>query len=304
MIKQPQLIIYTRNRDVDYRMVITPDESLCPADTRKYFRKLIRGAIDVETYDDPLNEPRWLIARKDNVILYGVAIMLEIFGTDCCTDFTGRNVRGFFGIVVDASDDDVKLPFGIEFFRAVNNKYIEPLWDSTKEEFIRKSIEADIEEYDGETISGVDKTIFMNVSTEQCLILGKVDLKSALESALACKCDISMVTGFNSKHHAFADEADYDFMNAIVNSVNEPETHKKEFQAPTTKSGCVVVPPPIPQSQKKVLRPKMIMMLIVIAAILVVLMLIKTCTTTPTSQNSSTSGDQNRISVNDSIQKN
>ena len=92
-------------------MVITPDESLCPADTRKYFRKLIRGAIDVETYDDPLNEPRWLIARKDNVILYGVAIMLEIFGTDCCTDFTGRNVRGFFGIVVDVAVHQLHVLF-------------------------------------------------------------------------------------------------------------------------------------------------------------------------------------------------
>lgn len=304
MIKQPQLIIYTRNRDVDYRMVITPDESLCPADTRKYFRKLIRGAIDVETYDDPLDEPRWLIARKDNVILYGVATMLEIFGTDCCTDFTGRNVRGFFGIVLADSDNDIKLPFGIDFFQAVNKKYIEPLWTSAKEDFIRKSIEADIDEYDGETITGVDKTIIMNVNTEQCFILGKVDLKSALESALACKCDISMISGFNSKHHAFADEADYDFMNAIVNSVNEPETHKKESHAHTTKYGCVVVPPPIPQSPKKVLRPKMIMLLIAIVAILIAIMLIKTCTTTPTSLNSSTSGDQNRISVNDSIQKN
>lgn len=304
MTGQPQLIIYTRNLNVDYRMVVAPDEHLCPSETRKYFRKLIRGAIDVETYDDPLDEPRWLYARKNDVILFGIAAMLETFETEYFTDFTGRNVRGFFGIVISASADSVQLPYSFEFFQAINRKYIEPLWDAPKESFIRKCIEIDLNEYDVEMLSMANETIALNMNSDECKILGQVDMKEALQSALSSGGELSLISGLNNKQHAFATEADYDFMNAIVNGVLKPENHKKTSVIGTSQSSdSVVTPPPVPQQSKKVNRPKMLILVLLVVTVFIVIVLVKTCNASMTNHNSSTSGDQNRINQSDSILK-
>lgn len=161
-------------------------------------------------------------------MLFGVALMLDIFGTECCTDFTGRNVRGFYGIVADASDDSLKLPYSIDFFRAVNEKYIEPLWDAVKDDLVRKAVEIDLSgETDGLTAAAAGDVV-LNINPGECLVLGEAEAGPALQSALACGMDISLITGLNSKQHAFAADADYDFMNAIVNGVAEREVFRRE----------------------------------------------------------------------------
>ena len=304
MTRNPQLIIYTRNRDVDYRMVITPDENLCPSDTRKYFRKLIRGAIDVDTYDDPLTEPRWLYARKGNVILFGVATMLEQFNTECYTDFTGRNVRGFYGIIIDATIDSISLPYDLNFFEAIHKKIIEPYWNAAKNDFVRKNIEIDLSEDVIETISEHEYNLLLNTDKYSCQILGDVDIKDALQSAISYKSDISLITGFNTKQHAFASEADYSYMNAIVNGVHETETQQQNREKSfNPQFDNPIVPPPIPPRPKKAYRPKILLTLLIVITVLIAILLLKNCNTTQTSQNSSTSGEQNRMNLSDTIQK-
>lgn len=303
MTNKPQLIIYTRNRDVDYRMVITPDENMCPSDTRKYFRKLIRGAIDVDTYDDPLTEPRWLYARKGNVILFGVATMLEQFNTECFTDFTGRNVRGFYGIIFDATTDSISLPYDLSFFEALNKKFIEPYWNDSKDDLVRKSIEIDFSEYDVEYISVSEVHLQLNTDNHTCLILGDVNIKDALQSAISYKNNISLITGFNTKQHAFATEADYNYMNAIVKGVHERETQQNKEKSVDPQFDTPIVPPPIPPRPKKVYRPKIILTLLIVITVLITILLLKNCITIPTSQNSSTSGEKSRMNLTDTIQK-
>lgn len=302
-MKKPQIIIYTRNRDVDYRMIIRPDENICSDETRKYFRKLIRGAIDVETYDDPLNTPRWLFARKNNCILFGVAVMLESFDNDCCTDFTGRSVRGFFGLVMDASSDSMALPYNLDFFKAINDEYIVPLWDAPKEDFVRKGIEIDIEENAKETISLGEVSEPLNTNSDVCQILGKTDIKDALQSALNHKEDISLISGLNSRQHAIGTGADYDFMNVIINDISEQETINKRIIRQSEKSELQENPESESHKRpKKALRPKIILALLVAAAVIVII-LTKTCTTTSTSPNSSTSGETNSVSLPDTTLK-
>lgn len=298
-----QLIIYTRNRDVDYRMAITPDENLCPPDTRKYFRKLIRGAIDVDTYDDPLNAPRWLYAKKGNAILFGVATMLEQFNTECCTDFAGRKVRGFYGIVIDASRGHIALPYDLNFFDTLNKRFIEPYWDATNESFARKNIEIDLNGYDVELLPAGEEILQLNTDSHICLILGDVEIKDALQSALANKDDLSLVCGFNTKQHAFASEADYNYMNAIVNDIHDREAHRNKEKAIAAQPDYPAVPPPIPPRPKKAFRPKIIISLLVVTLVCIAILLLRNCIATPTSQNSSTSGEPDRMSVSDTIQK-
>lgn len=305
MTKRPQLIIYTRNRDIDYRMVVTPDETLCPADTRKYFRSLIRGIIDVETYDDPLSQPRWLYAKKGNNVLFGVATMLDTLGTECCTDFTGRSVRGFYGLVFDAtSTDSLQLPFSIDFFIDINRKYIEPLWNSRKEDFIRKGIEIDIDSSVGSKIGAASDPIQLNQDKDACLILGNADAEKAIRSALAVGKDISLVTGLNSKQHAFAADSEYDFMNAVVNGVSEKQMRKKvKAPAKTDKPDTPVVPPSIPARPKKALRPKVTIVGLLVLMALIIIFIVKMCNMKQTNPNSSTSGELNATGMTDTIKK-
>lgn len=302
MTNKTQLIIYTRNSEIDYRMVVTPGEDFCSPETRKYFRKLIRGSIDVETFDDPLTQPRWLYVRKDNMVLFGVATMLKDLDTDCYIDVKNRPVRGFYGIAIDASNGEVQLPFDLNFFKDINAKYIQPLWNAGKDEFIRKDVVIDLEEYDVEKLSPYNSSVSLNIHTDECVVLGNVNMADALKKALYIGENLSLVSGFNSKLHAFAQGAEYDYMNAIVEGVHERETHKvKDKETPIHHTASDIDTPSYSQRPKKVYRPKTHIVLLMIAA-LALIILARTCGHDRKNHNTLTSGDQENVTQTDSTE--
>lgn len=302
MTKKAHLIVYTRNSEIDYRMVVTPGEDFCPPETRKYFRKLIRGSIDVETFDDPLTQPRWLYVRKDDMVLFGVATMLKELDAECYTDVKDRPVRGFYGIAIDASEGEVEIPYNLNFFKDINAKYIQPFWNAGKDEFIRKDVVIDLAEYDVELLPASNSKVTLNTHTDECVVLGDVNMADALRAALYIGKNLSLVSGFNSKLHAFAQGAEYDYMNAIVEGVHEREIHKVEEKTkPIHQDTSNADIPSYPQQPKKASRPKTRMALLVIIAALTVIILARVCGHDRKIHNTSTSGDQENVNPTDSI---
>lgn len=269
-----QYFVYTRTRNLDYRTFFSPSEELCPKEIRTKFLKEIRGVIDIETYDDPLNTPRWLYSYSNGLLLFGVGIMNAELSETCKVDFANRPVRGFFGIILSISNDEIFLPMDINLFRQLYKKYIEPIWELDREHIKIQTIEIDIKEYIKDSthiINPENKDLSLNFHEDKCVILGKVSPEDAFSRALTLKQEISIVTGFNNKKHAYCIDSDYKYKNVIVNNVIEREEklyNKKQEQINTQDIR------PLP---KKVLRPKLFTIGLIVAVVLSMIIWVKSC---------------------------
>lgn len=260
------LFIYTRIKNVDYQAIISPPEAICPKSARKQFLTQARGIINVEQYDDPLTEPRWLYSKIDNLLLWGVGILNKELNEDVFKDFAGRPVRGFFGIIIDVTKQDPTLPFDLNFFKQLYSTYIVPIWDLELDAFKKSSVTADFDIDLFTCISKQSSQISLNTDSNRTNLLGSIIPTDAFSAALSLSDNTSIVTGFSSKAHAYAHE--YLYLNAIVAGVDNPEfrAHKK-FTPPSPPT------PPIthPSLPKKAYRLSLILGGILALAILLMI---------------------------------
>ncbi len=305
MIKA-QYFVYTRNRDIDYRTFYSPSEELCPRETRKKFLKEIRGVIDIETYDDPLDSPRWLYSCSNGLLLFGVGTMNNELSETYNVDFANRPVRGFFGIVLPYLTSEVCLPMDINLFSHLYKQYIEPIWELDRDHFNTQTIEVDLNEFINDGIHVIYPTnngLSLNYHDNKCVILGDIKPEDAFSNALTLGHDISIVTGFNNKKHAYSVDSEYKYMNVIVKNVIERE--EKNFS--TEQSGFHYDKPSIGRKSqqeiveqpKKVLSPKLIYAIgLLIIIVLLWMIWPKSCRDSQTIQSHSVSGDTIQVKKN------
>lgn len=282
------LFVYTRTKNVDYQAIISPTEEFCPKSTRKLFLAQARGVINIELYDDPFGEePRWLLSKKNNLLLWGIGIQNKMLNEEIYKDFAGRPVRGFFGIIIDLSNQDKLIPYDINFFKEIYLNYIVPIWDTEVDSYKKSCINLDFNPEQYKCIkTNSNSNVSLNYDINKTLILGNVDLVDVLSSALSSTKDISIVSGFSSKAHAFAPE--YSYSNAIVIGVDSPETkiHKQEEREQDVQGPCK--PPQTDLLPKKVSRPVMLIALAAVCIVLLTIVLMRRCknsNTTPSGEN-------------------
>ena len=291
------LFVYTRTRNVDYQAIISPSENFCPKQTRKLFLTQARGVINVEQYDDPLVDPRWLFSKRDNLLLWGIGIQNKMLNEDVYKDFTGRPVRGFFGIIIDLSQQEGVIPFDVDFFKRIYTSYILPIWEVEFDTFKKSSIQFDFDVEQFTFIKGSTPTVNLNYDVDKTRILGEVKLSDVFSSALSSDADTSIVAGFSSKAHAYAHE--YCYENAVVFGIDAPETkiHQKPAPQPVPTPTPQPIPIPAPRP-KKVYRP---MSIIIIVVTIIVLLTIILCI--QESRNSSQSPSGGKESKNEKEMK-
>lgn len=282
-MKNAQYFVYTRNRDNDYKLVYAPDDNFCPPEIRRYFLKQSRGVINIETYSGSLYEPRWLISRKGNYLLFGIGVMNRILGEDNNTDYTGTPIRGFFGMVINTVEKPLKVPYDIKFYIDLYKSLIDPIWGYLREDFKFKGIEVKQDFNDYECVDAATCHIELNTAEKKTVIFPiSTNLTDIIGSILSQSVDCSFVSGLSDKEHAYSD--DYGFLNATVIGVDE--RIEKSKVSGTTTGGDVIKRIP----QKKVLRPKLMMVIGTLVIVLIIL-LCKTCQGNQTSQDPSISGD-------------
>lgn len=296
-----QYFVYTRNRYDDYKPVYVPDDNFCSPETRKYFLKQSRGVINIETYSGSLDEPRWLISRKGNCILFGIGVMNRILGVDNNTDYTGTPIRGFFGVVINASDNQIKVPFDIKFFVDLYTNIIDPIWNYLREDFKFKGVEVTQDFNDYECVNATTCAVELNTIEKKTVILPiSTSIIDVIGSILLQSDDCSFVSGLSDKEHACFD--DYSFYNATVIGIDEriekskvktELVQKTDFRhSKETKNEDIVKP----IQQKKDFRPKLIMVIGILMVALIII-LCKTCQGNQTSQDPSISGDTIQINI-------
>lgn len=214
-----QYFIYTRGylAENDYKLMFSPSEDFCPNEIRQFFRQQVRGAINVETYEGTLMTPRWLFSRYHGMVLWGMAVMNSIIGDNNTDDYTGRGVRGFFGMVIkDGSFQD--LPFGMEYFKKVYDSLVAPRWMFGKEDFRQNGIPVD-NDFGAEVITPHEtSSICINTNPKRTVIWGNGHSEiEYLEAAAASRGDTSFITGLSDVAHAY--DQNYHYLNALVQGV-------------------------------------------------------------------------------------
>lgn len=301
-----QFYIYTRTKELDYRAIAIPSEDFCSKEDRLAFRHEIQGVIDVETYVDELNEPRWFYSKRKNIVLFGIGVMNKELSDTCNTDYVGTPIRGFFGVVFKIGEI-IDLPYDKEFFRKVYKKYVEPIWnveygdDNAKQ----KIIEVKQSDIDGTYLKIVpqDNHISLNEQVGKCVILGKMDCVKVFQQALYNETELSVVTGLNNRNHAYAKEAKYKFLNALVNGVDVRE--EQETIKPITKQEhprqTNYQTSEIPKKSKKDNRQKLVVLGTIVAFIAVALIIGRCSRKNPTNPQQSVSG--NTVKATKAMQK-
>lgn len=278
-----QYFAYTRNLKVDYKTIIAPSDDFCSKDTRKHFLNQIRGLINVEQYDDPLDEPRWLFSRVGGIVLFGIGVNNATLNKECYKDYAGRPVRGFFGIVIDATDEDIILPYDIAFFQQFYSTHILPLWEKDRDDFVKHSVEviSDLSGFHCVCKTGME--IRLNFSQDKSVILGNVGIEDCLSSALSATENTSIAIGFSNKNHAFAPE--YMYLNSIVIGVpnREEKTYQRAKEEEKSETGSVNldVERELP---KKAFGPKVIMISVIVLILLMLWVVIRKSRNIPSGQ--------------------
>ena len=294
-----QFFIYTRGYSVenDYKLMYSPSSDFCPDDVRQYFRQQVRGAINIETYEGDLSSPRWLFSRYQGFVLWGIAIMNNVLSDENTEDYTGRGVRGFFGMLLKDGTFEA-LPLGIQYFKTIYKTLVAPLWFASKEDFKKKGIAVpDLGEHEEVITANDTLSASINTNTEKTIIWGEEhSFNDLLGAAMFVNNNVSIISGLNEAAHAY--DHSYYYMNAFVRGIHT--TEEKKYKIPTetvqhqkkeTDSKGVTIIPEMPKKDYR-LKNSLLRAIVIIMTIAVVSMCIRGI---KKSKNLNSSGDKATI---------
>ena len=207
------LFCYTRTKNIDYRNVYGVDVSICPQPIQDIFLGRISALLN-NTADENLKDPVYVYFRQDDIILYGIACLNSVLSADYCLEKTNGRVRGFFGIIEKVNDVAQAVPYSLDFYIKLYEKYIVPKWSSFTfhyNENIELGIPIDVSDSVIKPIAGSSLNSNLNI----CRVFLSPRLsKNLLSEALAYKGNMSIAIGISDREQVTEDN--FPLMNATL----------------------------------------------------------------------------------------
>ena len=207
------LFCYTRTKNIDYRNVYGVDASICPQPIQDIFLGRISALLN-NTADENLKDPVYVYFRQDDIILYGIACLNSVLSADYCLEKTNGRVRGFFGIIEKVNDVAQAVPYSLDFYIKLYEKYIVPKWSSFTfhyNENIELGIPIEVSDSVIKPIAGSSLNSNLNI----CRVFLSPRLSSKwLSEALAYKGNMSIAIGISNKEQVTEDN--FPLMNATL----------------------------------------------------------------------------------------
>ena len=227
---ESRLLVYTRTKHIDYRLICKPEDEFCPKEVINVFITQGRGLMNTDDYHGELEKPRWLYSKIGKFHLWGISCLNKILNIEYGQDYTGTNIRGFIGIIYKTEQID-EIPFDVNFFRNVYCNLISKIWDDKNSNAIV-----------GENTINTDAYNFISLSTQKldvnthksiCKIFHQgTNIEDLISSILSFRSDISLAIGLDDISHASSSK--YGYMNAIVhgNELDRTIEIKYSMQSP------------------------------------------------------------------------
>lgn len=207
------LFCYTRTQNIDYRNIYGVDASVCPQSIQDIFLSRISALLN-NTADENLNNPIYVYFRQEDIVLFGIACLNSVLSTENCLDKTKGRVRGFFGVIEKTSLGLDSIPFSLDYYITMYEKYIAPKWNSFTfhyNENIELDIPIDVSDSVIKPIAGSSLNSNLNI----CRVFLSPRLsKNLLSEALAYKGNMSIAIGISNKEQVTEDI--FPLMNATL----------------------------------------------------------------------------------------
>lgn len=121
---------YTRGVGMDYGTFVMADN--LPHTLEDKLKKQVQKIRRVAEEERALGTPYWLLIKEKDVIVWGVCCMNFTLSAEKNTDHVGRGVYGLFAVVIsDFASDSVRLPYDLNYFKALYATEIAPAWNQT-----------------------------------------------------------------------------------------------------------------------------------------------------------------------------
>ncbi len=200
---------------------------MLPSPFRDDFIDFAREVINVDNVlNGQIETLRWSLIKRENVVLVGIGCHNRQLGAQS-VDYAGREVRGFFGVVINTSNDCViNTLCDVEFYRNLYELFISPLWsitDQSKGNSIYQ--EVDIEETVINDFSRVD----INIDNSKFKIFPQnTEFKDVLYYAFR-QDSVDVVFNLNNLQHITSADL-YHFHNVTIIGNNNVELHPFKVQ--------------------------------------------------------------------------
>lgn len=217
------LFVYSRLEKLDYRLIFAPPKEFLAEPIRSEFIDFAREVINVDNVlNGSIEALRWSIIKRDNIVLIGIGCansQLSSFNKDS----TGRNVRGFFGVVLNSPNQNViNALCDVRFYQNLYDLFVTPLWTTT-EQLKVNSIRAEI---------NIDETKFddcqsLDINSDNSKIKvfpQEVPFKDILFSAFRYN-SVDIVYNLNNLKHITSSEL-YHFHNATIIGNDNTTLHR------------------------------------------------------------------------------
>lgn len=210
---QKYLFCYTRTKNLDYRNVYGVDTSICSQSIQDVFLGRISALLN-NTADENLISPVYVYFRQDDLILFGILCLNSVLSADYCLEKTNGRVRGFFGIIEKATDVVQEIPFSLDFYIKLYEKYIIPKWSSFTFHY-NENVELDIPIDVSDSVINPQPGSSLNNDLNICRVFLSPRLSNKLLSeALAYKGNMSIAIGISDKEQVTEDN--FPLMNATL----------------------------------------------------------------------------------------
>lgn len=221
------LFVYSRLEKLDYRLIYAPPKSILSSPFRDDFIDFAREVVNVDNVlNGQINRLRWSLIKRENVVLVGIGCHNRQLGAQN-VDFAGREVRGFFGVVINALNNDViNTLCDVKFYRNLYESFISPLWSITDQRKVNSICqEVDIEETVINDIIRVD----INIDNSKFKIFPQnTEFKDVLYYAFR-QDSVDVVFNLNNLQHITSADL-YHFHNVTIIGNNNVELHPFKVQ--------------------------------------------------------------------------
>lgn len=207
------LFVYSRLERLDYRLIYAPSKEMLAEPIRNEFIDFAREVINVDNVlNGDIETLRWSIIKRENIVMVGIGCANSQLGTSN-KDFAGRNVRGFFGVVINTPNQNpITALCDVRFYQNLYDLFITPLWNTTDQ---RKANSICAETNIGEMESIDFKSIDVNIDNSKIKVFPQnISFKDILFSAFRHN-SVDFVCNLNNLQHITSAEL-YNFHNAII----------------------------------------------------------------------------------------
>lgn len=209
------LFVYSRLERLDYRLIYAPSKEMLAEPIRSEFIDFAREIINVDNaLNGDIETLRWSIIKRENIVMVGIGCANSQLGTSN-KDFARRNVRGFFGVVINTPNQNIiNALCNVRFYQNLYNLFIIPLWNTTTTD--QRKANSICAETNIEEIESIDfKSIDVNIDNSRTKIFSQdISFKDILFSAFIHN-SVDMVCNLNNLQHITSAEL-YKFHNATI----------------------------------------------------------------------------------------